>query len=150
MIFRIGFIEEILVGNARSVAPVLVARARAVVGRGLEGDRYYAGIGTWSDYPDQSGASLTLIEAEELEAVGLTGAEARRNLVTRGVRLNELVGERFSVGSTLCAGIRLCEPCNYLGRLTGVPVEALVHRGGLRADILSGGEIAIGDLVIAM
>jgi MOSC domain-containing protein YiiM len=90
---------------------------------------------------------LTLIEAEVLEAVGLSGAEARRNVVTRGIRLNELVGDRFRIGAVVCAGIRLCEPCTHLSQLTGIPVEALVHRGGLRADILSDGEIAVGDLV---
>jgi hypothetical protein len=87
------------VGDAPTTPPVLVAKARAVAGQGLAGDRYYARAGTWSDYPDQTGVHLTLIEAEVLEVVGLTGVEARRNVVTRGVRLNELVAERFSIGA---------------------------------------------------
>jgi MOSC domain-containing protein YiiM len=124
-----------------------MVNARALAGRGLVGDRYYSRSGTWSDYPDQTGMHLTLIEAEVLKAVGLSGAEARRNVVTRGIRLNELVGDRFRIGAVVCAGIRLCEPCTHLSQLTGIPVEALVHRGGLRADILSDGEIAVGDLV---
>ncbi|HEY8722278.1 MAG TPA: MOSC domain-containing protein [Gaiellaceae bacterium] len=142
--------EEILVGDAARTPPRFVASASAVAGRGLVGDRYYSRMGTWSDYPDQTGVHLTLIEGEVLEAVGLTGAEARRNVVTRGIRLNELVGRRFSIGPIVCAGIRLCEPCTYLSQLTRIPVDALVHRGGLRADILSGGEIAVGDLVVVI
>jgi hypothetical protein len=143
----IGFVEEILVGKAPLTPPVLVLGACAVAGRGLLGDRYYSRVGTWSDYPDQTGVHLTLIEAEVLEAVGLTGAEARRNVVTRDIRLNELIGKRFSIGPIVCAGIRLCEPCTHLSQLTGIPLDALVHRGGLRADIISDGAIAVGDLV---
>ena len=146
----IGLVEEILVGDAPPIPPVPVVRARAVAGRGLAGDRYYSRVGTWSHYPDQRGVHLTLIEAEVLEAVGLTGTEARRNVVTRDIRLNELVGQRFSVGPIVCAGIRLCEPCTHLSQLTGIPVETLVHRGGLRADILSDGKIAVGDLVVVI
>ena len=143
----VGLVEEILVGDAARTPPRFVAGASAVAGRGLVGDRYYSRMGTWSDYPNQTGVHLTLIEAEVLEAVGLTGAEARRNVVTRGIRLNELIGQRFSIGPIVCAGVRLCEPCTHLSQLTGIPVDALVHRGGLRVDILSDGEIAAGDLV---
>ena len=143
----IGFVEEILVGVAPPAPPVLVVDARAVAGRGLVGDRYYSRVGTWSGYPDQTGVDLTLIEAEILEAVSLAGAEARRNVVTRGIRLNELVGQRFRIGPIVCEGIRLCEPCTHLSQLTGISVAALVHHGGLRADILTDGGIAVGDLV---
>lgn len=146
----IGSVEEIHVGDAPPAPSVRVVSARAVAGRGLAGDRYYARIGTWSDYSDQTGVHLTLVEAEVLESVGLTGAEARRNIVTRGIHLNELIGQRFSIGPIVCAGIRLCEPCAYLSQLTGISVETLVHRGGLRADILTDGEIAVGDLVTVL
>ena len=143
-----GRIVEILVGTVPVQLPKQVARARVIAGRGLEGDRYAAGIGTWSDYPVRTGIDLTLIEAEVLEAVALTGAAARRNLVTRDVRLNELVGKRFRVGEVECYGDRLCEPCSHLERLTGLSPRALVHRGGLRADVLNGGEIAVGDALV--
>lgn len=143
-----GRVVEILVGSGPVVLPQQLARARALPGRGLEGDRYAAGTGTWSDYPVRTGIDLTLIEAEVLEAVGLTGAAARRNLVTQGVRLNELVGQRFRVGAVECYGHRLCEPCAHLEQLTGTSPRALLHRGGLRADILSDGEIAVGDLIV--
>lgn len=144
-----GRVVEILVGVVPVQLPQQVARARVLAGRGLEGDRYAAGIGTWSDYPVRTGIALTLIEAEVLEAVGLTGAAARRNLVTRGVRLNDLVGKPFWVGEVECYGDRLCEPCAHLERLTRLSPRTLAHQGGLRADVLGDGEIAIGDLIAA-
>jgi MOSC domain-containing protein YiiM len=127
-----------------------VRRVRAIAGIGLEGDRYFAGVGTWSDYPVPGGKDLTLIEAEVLAAVYLPGADSRRNLVTRGIRLNELVGRRFRVGDIECYGNRLCEPCIHLEQITGVTVSALAHRGGLRADILNDGEVRVGDPVAAI
>jgi MOSC domain-containing protein YiiM len=142
-----GSVEAILVSPVAAQLPWSVESARAIAGVGLEGDRYFAGVGTWSNYPVQSGKDLTLIEAEVLEAVGLTGADARRNIVTRGIRLNELVERRFRLGQIECYGDRLCEPCNHLGQLTGLSIETLVHRGGLRADILTDGEIHVGDSV---
>jgi len=144
-----GRVVEILGGAVPVQLPEQVAGARVIAGRGLEGDRYAAGIGTWSDYPVRTGIALTLIEEEVLEAVGLTGAAARRNLVTRDVRLNDLVGKRFRVGKVECYGDRLCEPCTHLERLTRLSPRALAHRGGLRADVLSDGEIAVGDTVVA-
>lgn len=116
--------------------------ATAVPGRGLEGDRYYHGLGTYSDYPDQRGRDLTLIESDVLDQAGLDGASARRNLVVTGLTLGDLVDRRFRIGEVECLGRRLCEPCDYLERLTHPGVlRALVHTG-LRADILSGGTIA--------
>ena len=95
------------------------------------------------------GGALTLIEAEALEDVGLTGPESRRQVVVRGVRLNDLVGKRFRVGDVECVGVELCEPCLHLESLTrpGI-IEDLLHRGGLNADILVGGTIAVGDPVV--
>jgi MOSC domain-containing protein YiiM len=124
-----------------------VRRARAIAAVGLEGDRYLAGTGTWSDYPVPGGKNLTLIEAEVLTTIYLSGAEGRRNVVTRGIRLDELVGHRFRIGEVECYGDRLCEPCIHFEQMTGVAVAALAHRGGLRADILTNGEIGVGDEV---
>jgi len=125
----------------------------AIAGRGLEGDRYFDGTGHWSN---SSGVSreITLIEIESIEALAreknieITPGAARRNLVTRGVPLNHLVGREFRVGGVRLRGTRLCEPCQYLEGLTTKGVLAgLIHRGGLRADIVSGGTIRVGDLV---
>jgi MOSC domain-containing protein YiiM len=147
-------VTAILISAAPSGSIAEVEFARALTGRGLEGDRYAAGQGTFSDKPG-TGRQITLIEAEALEAYEaecgetLTPAEARRNIVTRGVRLNDLVGREFLVGQVRILGCRLCEPCTHLERLTGKPVlRGLVHRGGLRAEILSEGVIRVGDLVI--
>ena len=120
-----------------------VGSVRAVAGRGLEGDRYFFAAGAGS------GEALTLIEAEALEDVGLTGAQSRRQVVVRDGGLNDLVGKRFRVGEVECLGVELCEPCLHLQSLTrpGI-IKDLIHRGGLRADILSGGTISVGDKVI--
>ena len=127
--------------------------ALAVPGRGLDGDRYFDGSGFWSSHPGE-GREVTLIEIEAIEALAREkniqmGLElARRNLVTRGVPLNHLVGREFQVGSVRLMGKRLCEPCQYLEDLTTKGLlTGLLHRGGLRADIVSGGTIRIGDTV---
>jgi MOSC domain-containing protein YiiM len=124
-----------------------VDRVAARAGRGLAGDRYYLGVGTFSS---RSGRDLTLIEAETLEqlqrdGVALTYEAARRNVVTRGLSLDELIGRRFRIGEVECIGQGRAEPCAHLERLTKPGVlRALVHRGGLRADILTDGEIVTG------
>lgn len=130
-----------------------VERVRAVAGRGLEGDRYLLGTGRYSGraYADE-GRHITLIETEVLEALAsrtgieLSAAESRRNIATRGVRLNDLAGERFYVGEVLCEGVRLCEPCLYLVEVTRKPVLGpLIRKGGLRAHVLTDGVIELGD-----
>lgn len=130
-----------------------VAEVRAIVGVGLQGDRYAVGAGHWSEHPSAT-RDITFVEAEVLEAlrdengIDLAPGATRRNVTTRGIRLNELVGQRFQVGPVICEGIRLCEPCSYLSGLVGRPVhEMLVHRGGLRAHVVSEGVIRVGDQV---
>lgn len=125
-----------------------VTEVRAVPGRGLEGDRYFY------KKPKQTPRDLTLIAAEALEAFAaeaateLTPAESRRNVLTRGVPLNDLVGQEFAVGPVRVRGVELCEPCGHLRRLTGKPVlPGMVGRGGLRCAILTEGRIAVGDPV---
>lgn len=130
-------------------------RVAAHAGGGLEGDRYDAGLGKFSDSPG-SGRGLTLVSAESLEqankanpGLSISAAETRRNVTVRGVDLDALIGREFRIGSLRCRGVRLAEPCAYLESLLGRPVrEALVHRAGLRADILEDGEIAVGDEVV--
>ena len=118
-------------------------------GRGVVGDRYFDGTGTFSA-SGKHGQQLTLIEAEVLDALHddglhLTPADARRNIVTRGIDLNALVGQEFQIGTARCIGRRLCEPCSHLQRLTGTALlRPLVHRGGLRADILTSGVVHVG------
>jgi MOSC domain-containing protein YiiM len=135
-------VEAINIGPSDALAPV--SSVRAIAGKGLEGDRYFFADGAGS------GEALTLIEAEVLEDVGLTGPQARRQVVVRGVQVSDLVGRRFRVGEVECLGVELCEPCRHLQSLTrpGI-IKDLVHRGGLRADILSGGTISVGDRLLA-
>ena len=125
--------------------------ADAIVERGLKGDRYFDGVGYWSKHPNV-GREITLIEIEAIEALAqekkivIEPGAARRNVVTRGVPLNHLVGLEFQVGAVRLRGKRLCEPCDYLEGLTTKGVlTGLIHRGGLRADIISGGTIRVGD-----
>jgi MOSC domain-containing protein YiiM len=146
-----GHVVEINISPEHEVLPQPVERVRVIAGRGLEGDRnFFSGEGTQPE-PDQE---LTLIATEALDALAteheieLTAAESRRNVATRGIDLNALEGKRFRVGDVECEGIELCEPCNHLQGLTKPGVlRGLVHRGGLRAAILSDGEIAVGDVV---
>ena len=153
-----GTVEAIVLGAEAEGALLSVQTARAHAGRGLKGDRYFEHRGTFSNVHSR-GHDLTLIEAEVLDELSFTAGrlapeEARRNIVTRGVDLNALVGKRFRVGDVACLGQRLCEPCAHLERLTaraGKPgsLRALIHRGGLRADVLSDGAIRVGDRITA-
>ena len=122
---------------------------------GIVGDRYHAGEGTFSEKlrgkPD---FEVTLIEAEEIErfntlqTLTLPFSALRRNIATRGIRLNDLVGRRFAIGDVVLEGVRLCEPCAYLSKIvTPAVLPGLVHRAGLRACIVSGGEVCEGDAI---
>jgi len=150
-----GNVEGIFITAAAGQPMSSLEEAAATAGRGLEGDRYANRVGHYSETPSPGGGrELTLIEVEVLESLAdqhgieLRPVESRRNLVTRGVRLDELIGKRFRVGNVVCEGIRICEPCVYLEGLTGKPVNApLVHRGGLRANILEGGTLRLGDRI---
>jgi MOSC domain-containing protein YiiM len=150
-----GTVVAIYIGAAAAESLVSVEEARAVAGRGLEGDRYFEGVGTWSRFPEP-GRQISLIEIETLEAlerdhrISLGLGDSRRNIVTQGVPLNHLVGHEFKVGTAVLRGFKLCEPCSHLASLTAPNVlPALIHRGGLRAEILIGGLIRIGDSVQA-
>ncbi len=144
-----GRVEAIATALAAEAPMVLVADARAVAGRGLEGDRYFDGRGTFSN-EHAHGHDLTLVDAAVLDELGLAPEQARRNVVTRGIELEALVGRRFTVGEVECVGRRPCEPCAHLERLTRPGVlRALVHRGGLRADVVRDGVIRVGDSVEA-
>ncbi|MDX6548552.1 MAG: hypothetical protein QOG33_2102 [Gaiellales bacterium] len=145
-----GSVEQIFLAQPRSPT-FSVDSVLAITGRGLEGDRYLAPEDGWAP----SGTAISLIEAEAIEAIheehgiDLGAGGSRRQVVTRGVRLNDLVGREFSVGPVRCRGVELCEPCLHLTKLLGEPglIKAALHRAGLRADILAGGRIAVGDSV---
>jgi MOSC domain-containing protein YiiM len=143
-------VEGIFITGAASEPMTPLESARAEAGKGLKGDRYYLGTGFYSDGND--GRQITLIEQESLDAllrnhgVTLAPVECRRNLVTSGVRLNDLVGKRFRVGEIECEGIRLCPPCNHLEELTRPGMlRGLAYSGGLRAHVLTDGTISVGD-----
>ena len=157
-----GSVVSIHVAPEASAPMVTVPEARAVPGRGLEGDRYFTGRGHYSATPSFGGREVTLIETEAVDAllggvlnaggersgIKLTPAETRRNIATSGVPLNHLVDRTFRVGAVLLKGTRLCEPCKYLDGLTRPGVmTGLLHRGGLRAVILSEGIVRVGDLI---
>jgi MOSC domain-containing protein YiiM len=148
-----GMLVSIHVAPSATAAMQAVPRVRAVAGRGLEGDRYFLAQGTFS-MPRQPDDQVTLIEEEAVAAVfaetkvALREEDTRRNLVTRGVPLNHLVGREFVVGSVRFRGHGLCEPCKHLESLTrGGLRETLLHRGGLRAEILSDGVLEPGQTV---
>jgi MOSC domain len=151
----VGTVELIALAAEAEGPMKEVSTAEAVEGRGLLGDRYERKAGTFSK-PGGRGYDLTLVEAEALEELSAKGVElapieARRNLVVKGIALDDLIGRRFRVGEVECYGQRRCEPCSHLERLTRPGVlRGLVHRGGLRADVLSSGRIRIGDSVAAL
>lgn len=139
-----------------------LGEVRAVPGRGLEGDRYFRGRGFYSERASYGGREVTLIEVESVEAlhrgvvnadgqtlgIKLSAAETRRNIATSGVPLNHLVDQEFWVGEVLLRGTRLCEPCRHLEELTQKGVlGGLIHRGGLRAKILTEGTVRVGDII---
>ena len=143
-----GVVERLAFAPSAGEPAELLQSAHALAGRGLQGDRHVAGTGTFPS--GMPGSALTLIEAEVCESFDppLEPSEHRRNIVTRGIDLNALVGHEFTIGEVRCRGMRLCEPCTVAQRYAGRPVlRALVHRGGLRADILRDGEIRVGDPV---
>jgi MOSC domain-containing protein YiiM len=149
--YHLGRVAGIYITSEAGTLPQHVEKVRTTSGKGIEGDRYAAGAGTWSERPG-GGRHLTLIAQEDLDAVAretgirLSPAESRRNVLTTGAPLNDLVGKRFWVGTTLCVGIRLCEPCSHLESKTQAGViTAYAHRAGLRAEILQSGAIAVGD-----
>jgi MOSC domain-containing protein YiiM len=142
-----GRVEGIYITSEHGELPQAVERVRALAGRGLEGNRYF-----FDDAPP--GRAVTLIAAEAVESmehehgIALEPGATRRNVVTRGIDVNALVGKRFRIGDVECEGVELCEPCEHLQSMTkpGI-IKGLVHRGGLNADLLSDGEIAVGDSV---
>ena len=151
---QLGEVISIHITPEANQAMRSVKEIHAVPGRGLEGDRYFNQIGTFSTKQRNADREVTLIEIEAIESlqrdyeIEIDPGQSRRNIVTRGVPLNHLVGHDFQVGDVAMRGIRLCEPCEHLEQLSrrGV-LRGLVHRGGLRAQLLSEGVIRVGDKI---
>src|SRR5215467_9768028 len=157
-----GTVASIHIASGASAPMQSITEVRAFPGRGLEGDRYFAGTGFYSKKSSYGGREVTLIEVEAVEAlfggvlnaagerfgIKLAAAGTRRNIATSSVPLNHLVDREFWVGAVLMRGTRLCEPCKHLEDLTQPGVlSGLIHRGGLRALILNEGVIRVRDVV---
>jgi MOSC domain-containing protein YiiM len=147
-----GTVSAIHVKAEQGAKPSAVTRVMAIAGKGLEGDRFAA-----IEQLKKPEYQVTLIEEEAVNAIHaeqglkLDPGESRRNITTRNIALNHLVGKEFRIGKARFRGIRLCEPCGYLEKVTGKPLrELLLHRGGLRAIVLEGGEISVGDSIEAL
>ena len=156
--WRGGRLLHTHIAPAASVKMQELAEANFVAGRGIEGDRYFLGTGTYSAKPDSR--EVTVFEMEVLEALArndppvqsgpikIEPTDHRRNLTVRGVPLNHLVGQRFRVGSAVLFGGRLNFPCQYLEKLLGLPVYLpLYNRSGLNCRIEKGGIVRRGDPV---
>jgi MOSC domain-containing protein YiiM len=149
-----GTLLAIHIAEAASVEMEALAEAELVAGHGIAGDRYANGKGTYSDRP-HADRQVTLIEEETLVAlkrdhgIELAPEETRRNLLTRAVPLNHLVGRQFRVGAVLLYGGRLNVPCAYLDELLGKPLFGpLTNRSGLNCRIIEGGVIRPGDRIV--
>jgi MOSC domain-containing protein YiiM len=149
-----GLISGIYISRDRAVPMISVEEAHAVPGRGLEGDRYFTGAGTFSDPFPNVDSEVTLIEEESVESFNqdyggtIEPRNTRRNIVTKGIKLNDLVGREFMIGAVRFLGHGLCEPCDHLQKLTGEHVlPGLVGRGGLRAQVLTEGVFRLGESI---
>lgn len=146
-----GSIEHIHIADEAGGPVRPLSEAHVHAGIGIEGDRYARHKGSWRD--GNVSRDLTLIEAEAIEAIAEDGidlapGESRRNITTRGIRLNDLVGKEFRIGNVLARGTKLCEPCTHLEALTGKSlIRPLTHRAGLRADLVTSGRIMVGDRI---
>jgi hypothetical protein len=152
-----GAVEALAIAPAAEAEMQMLEVTRAVAGRGLDGDRYAAGAGTFTPRGGRRpGYDLTLMAAEVLDELAAAGvaidfAATRRNVLTRGIDVNALVGRTFRIGDVVCEGLRLCEPCVHLDRLSGPGLlRPLIHKGGLRADVLGEGEIRLGAPIRAL
>lgn len=150
-------VVQILIADSPASPMCSLSEVRAFPGKGLDGDRYFAGAGTFSPQPQKPDFEITLIEKEQVEAFArdsglpFTTFHARRNLVTEGVDLNALAGREFLVGDVRIRGIRRCEPCHHLAKATfPETLRGLVHKGGLRAQIVTEGIIQVGNAIVAL
>lgn len=150
---ELGHVVALMTATAAAADPISCSSVMARPG-GIDGDRYQSETGTFSTSPRRVGQDITLIEAEALDELASRGViispeQARRNVVTRGIDLDALIGKSFRVGAVVCFGQRRAEPCAHLERLAAGTLRGLVHRGGIRADIVDPGTINVGDTIRA-
>lgn len=150
-----GTLKAISIASDSAGDVQMLEDVEVIAGQGIKGDRYSAGNGSFSN-ESGTGRAVTLITQEDLDEIHrenklrVTHAQSRRNLLTEGVPLNYLVGKRFKIGEVILEGKRLCEPCNTLAKSSGhgqALLSAMIHRGGLRCDVIQGGTIATGDSI---
>lgn len=152
------FVDAIYIARKAGAPMEYLHEARLLAGRGIEDDRYFLEAGTFSEkLAGSRDHEVTLIEAEEIDrfngqqGLSLNYGDLRRNIVTRGIRLNDLIDREFRIGAVQFRGIRLCEPCSYLADLvTPQVLKGLVHRAGLRACILNDGMIRESDSITTL
>ncbi len=148
-----AFLQAIYIVPSKGQQPQPVTAVRAIPRKGLEGDRYYLGRGSFSRWPGARRAA-SFIEWEAIEAVrrefgiDLGDGRHRRNLVTHGISLAALQGRTFRIGTAVFRGVGPRSPCRYLERLAGPGVfDALKGRGGIRADVVAEGVLYVGDTI---
>jgi MOSC domain-containing protein YiiM len=148
-------ITNLYITTAKSQPMLDVPRVEAVTGRGLVGDRYYLGTGYYSGKPGW-GANVSLLAAEAIDAINaghdqhFTGAMLRRNIVTRGIDVETLIGREFQLGTAILRGLKRYPPCRHLAELCGAPelIRYLAYCGGIGAEVVESGVLALGDEVL--
>lgn len=145
---QVGHVVGLFVAHGAGAAIESRESVVLIAGVGVEGDRYAEGSGYWSDsrWPDQE---LTLVDADVADALGVAPGALRRNVAMRGIVVDVLIGRRAAIGQAVIEGVRPCDPCAHIAELNHRPglLRALVGRGGLRARILKGGLVAVGDAI---
>jgi len=146
----LGTVVALYTAPSAGAPPRSQRAVELIAGKGIAGDRYLLGTGHWSDprWPDQE---LTLVMAETAAALGLDAASLRRNIVTHGVDLDALIGVTFQLGQATLLGVRRCDPCRYIEQFTRPgAMHELATRGGLRAHIVAGGRVQVGDRIVLL
>ena len=149
-----GSVVALYTADHGSAPMTKIQQLKAMAGRGIEGDRYFLGTGTYSKKPEP-GRQITLIKSEVLQwlnnefQISVEPEESRRNVLTRDVEINDLIGTEFFAGPVLLKAHRVTQPCRYLEKLLGRPglYKALWNNGGISCEILSDGIIKEGDLI---
>jgi len=144
-------IKQIYIAETSGAAPQATSRAQLIAGQGIQGDRYFSRLPSISSDPS---TEITLIEQEQVDQFNTQHnrqynyGDFRRNIITHGMPLNSLLGKIFWLGTVQLKGIMLCEPCAYLAKtLDPLVLPHLLNKGGLRAQILSSGEIKLGETI---
>ena len=152
-----GIVVALFTVDRRAAPMKKVEQLYALAGRGIEGDRYFLGTGTYSKSPEP-GRQVTLIKSEVLESlkdkleITIKPKESRRNILTQGIEINDLIGTEFYVGTVRLRAHRITQPCLYLEKLLDQPglYKELWDNGGISCEILSDGVIKERDIITAL